>query len=127
MVAERLVLVTFLGPFECFPALLASKRPAIFLVFIPLVRIGEGLIAPGASVFVPIPPRDTASRHVEVIPRMFRWKAPATQFAFEGVLLLFRMLPLFMLSDSVNVSNSFQHRSQLMVSKKVIAPGWRPG
>lgn len=98
MVAERLVLVTFLGPSECFPALLASKRLAIFLVFIPLVRIGEGLIALGALVFVPVLPRDTASRHVEVVPRMFRWKAPATQFAFEGVLLIFRMLPLFMLS-----------------------------
>ena len=88
MVTERLVLVTFLGPFECFPALLASKRLAIFLVYIPLVRIGEGLIALGASVFVPVQPRDTASRHVEVVTRMFRWKAPATQFAFEGVLLI---------------------------------------
>jgi hypothetical protein len=98
MVVERLVLVTFLGSFECFPALLVSKRLVIFLVFISLVRIGEGLIALGASVFVPVPPRDTASRHVEVVPRMFRWKPPATQFAFEGVLLIFRMLPLFMLS-----------------------------
>jgi hypothetical protein len=77
MVAERLVLVTFLGPFKCFPALFASKRLAIFLVLIPLVRIGEGLIALGALVFVPVPSRDTASRHMEVVPRMFRWKAPA--------------------------------------------------
>jgi hypothetical protein len=98
MVTERLVLVTFLGPFECFPALLASKRLAIFLVFIPLIRIGEGLIALSASIFVSIPQRDTASRHMEVVPRIFRWKAPATQFAFEGDLLIFRMLPLFMLS-----------------------------
>ena len=98
MVAERLVLVTFLGPFECFPALLASKRLAIFLVLIPLVRIGEGLIALGASVFVPVPERDTANRHVEVVPIMFHLKALATQFAFEGVLLIFRMLPLFMIS-----------------------------
>jgi hypothetical protein len=91
-------MVTFLGPFECFPALLASKTLAIFLVFIPLVRIGEGLIVLSVSVFVPVPQRDTASRHVEVVPRMFRWKGPATQFAFEGVFLIFRMLPLFMLS-----------------------------
>src|SRR5436190_24090930 len=73
MVAERLVLVTFLGPFECFLALFASKRLAIFLVFIPLVRIGEGLIALGASVFVPVTPRDTANGHVEIVPRMLRW------------------------------------------------------
>jgi hypothetical protein len=67
-------------------------------VFIPLVRIGEGLIALGASVFVPVTPRDTANGHVEIVPRMLRWKAPATQFAFEGILLIFPMLLLFMLS-----------------------------
>lgn len=96
--AERLVLVTLPVPFECFPALFASKRLTFFLVFIPLVRVWEGLITLGASVLVPVMPRNTANGHAEVVPRVLRWKGPAAQFAFEGILLIFRMLLPFMLS-----------------------------
>jgi len=98
MIAKRMVLLTLLRPFEWFPALLTSKWLAVFLVCIPLIRIGEGLVALGASMFVPVLPRDTANRHVEIVSRMFRWKAPTTQFAFEGVSLISWVLPLFMLS-----------------------------
>jgi hypothetical protein len=67
-------------------------------VFIPLVRIGEGLIAFEASVFVSVRPLDPTCRHVDIVPSMLRRKAPATIFAFEGILLLLRMPLLFMLS-----------------------------
>jgi hypothetical protein len=67
-------------------------------VFIPLVRIGEGLIAFEASVFVPVRPLDPTCRRVDIVPSMLRRKAPLIVFAFEGILLVLGMPLLFMLS-----------------------------